>query len=458
MSSMAATLALASKPLRSTSQDRHSMLHLFGLLLPLVWGTTISSDTLLGDDDIELLFLHDILRNLPSLQSISILVDHAIGISPDDLPPFYQKLRGDTCGTLPEADLEAGEYSFADESRSAKQALVASHSLRQSIRQLEIIGGNWEHITTFEPEGKHLCMLKPLISGLHSLNLDNRLWAHPALAFLMTNLGTILNMATSLTELYLGFESVMGGIPFTEGGDIDDEPCDSILELLDSTPWAGQKSDWGRKLRTLKLDGLLCRRHELIRLLKRASSTLRSLSLTELTLVKDRDSESKPCLVSMMEDIRSATTLNDIYLHDNFTNSGAQQWIIESWHRPGQRRRRDIVQDWILGKVDTCPLDFLRVVPPAHDFTQKQFDAQLADFDASWAVEGDYLRYGDGTDSENIVDDYGSDWDIDTTTDDDAGNVIPPPVVLPALETEMGTTLTGLHPNNTYDWLADDVD
>ena len=417
----------------------------------------LSSDALLGDNDIELLFLHDILRSLPSLDTISVLVEHASGLNLDDLPSFYQHLRAITCLTLPHTDLEPGEYSFAEDSRSAKQALVASHSLRQPIKHLEIIGGYWEHITAFEPEGKHLTMLKPLISGLHSLTLDNRQWEQPAPAFLMTNLGTVLNLAISLTELNLGFTTITDGIPFTEGGDFDEAPYASILELLDSTSLAGQKSNWGRKLQTLTLGGLRCRRHEFMRLLKRVSSTLRCLNLTDFTLVKNRDSESNSCLVSVMDDIRSATTLTNIYLHGNFTNSGAQEWFIESWRRPGRRRRREVVQDWILGRVDACPIDYLRIVPPTHDFTQKQFDAQSGDFDESWFVEEDYLRRGDGTDSEDS-DDPGSDWGMDMPVLDDAGNAIPPSGISLAPGTEVLFPVPGLDASNTYDWLADDVD
>lgn len=446
-------------------------------------------DIRLGDYDIELLLLNDILCNLPALEVIDVEVDRWSYHDLDEMPGLYQRLRADTCGALPDADFEPGPHSFADRSRSAKQALVASYSLRQPIKRLLISGGGWEHIMAFEPQGKHFAILRPLISGLVGLALIAHFSGEQrAPAFLMKNLGAVLNMATSLTELNLGFITNRSRVAFHEGR-WSRKSYDSILELLDSASPDSRKSDWGRKLRHITLDGLQCRRREFMRLMKRVSASLRGLTLSDFTLIPDGGWQQKSCLVSVLEDIRSATNLDKVYLGGNFTNCGAQEWAIgDEDSAPGCHQ--ELTEDWILGKTDSCPIELLRIVPPAYDFTQKQYDA-LPEWDDSWTVLDNYLDHTQGADIPSEDDDDDDDDDEEEEDDDDDGYgygygfghgdedgddsesdsdqgiftfsnpaaMIPNSVVLPFVETAIGIAVPGRHPTHTnYDWLAEDVD
>lgn len=377
------------------------------------------------DDDIELLFLQDILRSLPKLESITVKEADLDGGPFGPLPLFYEELRL-VCGS----PSMRGRRISSLQSRSAKRVLVASHSLKSPVRRLTIENACWEYLMAFESDGKHVDLLTPLISRLHSLRLDARVYVFPAPAYLMSNLGIVLNLATTLKHLVLRFGGMNVTRPFTDDVQHNAPMYESILELVDSphlqslgTPRSQlRRFHWGTNLESLHLDCLRCRTSELVRLLRRCSFTLKRFDLWSCTLVKDIDSGAKPCLVSFLHEVREHCDQIDVSLMGKFSNMGAQEWLLSYWPKTREEHHsmpagfsglRAQVVDWICHRRTDCPIEFLSVAKGASDFTREQFDAGRGKWDPSFIVMNDYLSADRHPESSSAASEYESDGSID---------------------------------------------
>jgi F-box-like len=296
------------------------------------------------DDDIELLFLQDILRNLKSLESITVLENNASPIASgrrdlELIPTFYQKLRESTCGALPDTDLDPGLYYFRGSTRSTKRILVAAYSLEGMIKDLEIRNAHWEHVTAFEQDGKHISLLRNFIRGLKSLTLHGSFLGELPAAFLMTNLGMVLSLAMNLENLDLAFGVTRDDGPFSDGDWSTDDGhgsaplTHSVLERLENgATLAGSPKKWGTGLKRLALSELRSAPSALTKIFTRCAPTLKDLELNDIDLLPevegDIDQDTKPCLVAFFDSIRSCLTLDRIWLSRSFHNCGRQEFTL----------------------------------------------------------------------------------------------------------------------------------
>ena len=364
-----------------------------------------SSGTLIPgrDDDIELLFLQDILRNLSSLENIYVLenssdiTDEDYLINIDDIPPYYQRLRKSTCGALPDTDLEPGEYSFRGQTRSAKRVLLAAYSIEGRVKGFHVGSAQWDYLTSFERDGKHLRLLSSFLGGLKSLTLDATFAGDMPRELLMANLGIVLNFAASLEALELRFGAFTADEPdYSDSEDEDEDEHNSdfvssplsIMERGNSDGAAG----WGVGLKKLSLLDLDCSPSHLITVLERCAPTLRELSLEQFNLLPESGykmrtaTDPKPCLVKLFKEIRSILNLDKISLSGAFGNRGFQDWVLypdDFCSNPSELLAR--TQRWILG-ADDCPLEGQAILEGNKDVTQQQLEKACEISDDSFEI------------------------------------------------------------------------
>ena len=353
------------------------------------------------DDDIELLFLQDILRNLKSLESIIVLENNrspteSNSIDISSIPSYYQKIRERTCGSVPDTDLEPGIYCFPSQTatRSTKRIIVATHSLGKRIRNFEIYNAYWDHVTAFEPDGKHLHLLSDFIDGLKTLTLKASFASDLPPHFLLRNLGLVLNLASNLESANLSFSVTMECDPLDDddwNSDDGGAPTSrqvSVIEIMESGI-GDRPSRWGTGLRRLALSELRCSSSDLKRVIGRAAPTLKELEINHLELIPesaDRNEDpvnmKKPCLVKLLGDIRSMVRLDTILLTRRFWNYGAQQWSLSSekdLYFPPTLQEEVFL--WMLG-AEHCPLEGQAIPEGANDVTDDQLEAarKLSDY------------------------------------------------------------------------------
>ena len=372
------------------------------------------------DDDIELLFLHDILRNLTSLASIVVRENNrgpscSNSIDIDSLPSYYQKIRQRTCGALADSDLEPGIYCFRASTRSTKRLIMATHSLQRRITNFEIYDAHWDHVTAFEPAGKHLLLLSDFISGLKALTLHASFSSDLSPRFLLTNLGTVLSLASGLETLDLSFGVTRENDPFDDewSSDGDGQGAEratdnhSILEIIES----GSRGhcNLGHGLKRLAFTELRCCESELIKVLKRSAPTLKDLELNHIELLPERERlplcspanrRQMPCLVAMLRKTRLLLNLDKIWLSRRFRNSGRQEWdfypeaiydeVPNYTEMPDSRTLLlEQIFQWILG-AGPCPLEELAIKPGNLDVSDDQSTASDRLMDRSFIARKDW--------------------------------------------------------------------
>lgn len=372
------------------------------------------------DDDIELLFLHDILRNLTSLESIVVQENNrshstSNSIDIDSLPPYYQKIRERTCGALVDSDLEPGIYCFRASTRSTKRLIMATHSLLKRIRNFEIYNAHWDHVTAFEPTGKHLLLLSDFISGLKALTLHASFSSDVSPRFLLTNLGTVLSLASGLEILDLSFGVTRESDPFDDewSSDEDGQAAESVmdnqsvLEII-KRGYRGHPN-LGHGLKRLTFTELRSCQSDLLEVLKRGASTLKTLELNHIELLPERErlpfcppisQRQMPCLVDMLRKIRSLLSLDKIWFSRRFRNFGRQEWDLypeaiydESpayAEMPGPRPLLlEQIFQWVLG-AERCPIEELAIKAGNLDISGDQSAASDRLMDSSFIVRKDW--------------------------------------------------------------------
>ena len=376
------------------------------------------------DDDIELLFLHDILRNLTSLESIIVQENNrshstSQGIDIDSLPSYYQKIRRRTCGALVDHDLEPGIYCFHTHTRSTKRIIMATHSLLKRIRKFEIYNAHWDHVTAFEPAGKHLILLSDFISGLKALTLHATFASELSPRFLLTNLGTVLSLASGLEILDLSFGVIGENDPFDDEWNSDEDDEDgqaaerakddqSVLAIIERG-YRGH-SNLGHGLKRLTLTELRSCQSDLLKVLKRGASTLKILELNHIELLPERQApplrtpisqRRMPCLVDTLRNIRSLLNLDEIWLSGKFRNFGRQEWGLlpeaiydESPAYAETQRPRPLLLEqifqWILG-AERCPIEELAIKAGDLDSSSDQCAASDRLIDSSFTARKDWF-------------------------------------------------------------------
>jgi hypothetical protein len=368
------------------------------------------------DDDIELLFLQDILRNLTALSSIVIRENNypqSGYVVQDTLPAYYQRLTDALCGPLRDFHVDIAPAAHA--SRSTKRILVATHSLGGRIKNFRVTDAHWEHITAFERDGKHLDLLQPFIHGLKHLDLQAGFEGNLTPNFLMKNLGIVLNLATNLESLGLAFGITRETDDFSDveewnsdGGDDGSSSTNSLLELIESAGNEGI-SRWGTGLKKLSLTELRCSHSQLTKVLKRCAPTLKEFELRHLELFPENAiqsyyiemdaAEPRPCFIQLFRDIRSILNLKKITLANWFRNTGRQSWIFSpNSHETSPPCSTPLLlqqlYDWILNKSDTCPLQPFAIPSGFLDVPEEQLKVCGKFSDASIQILGQTTHSG----------------------------------------------------------------
>jgi hypothetical protein len=399
------------------------------------------------DQDFEMMFLRDILRSFPLLESCNVL--DVLGPpgtqeeAPDYhiMPRFYQ---------LQAEDLDLYWFSESTswisgmcvryatshrpEQRSRKVLGIVLTSI-EKLQRLSIKMGLWSDFIGYVWHRKEFTVMARRIQNLKSLTLHATLEKYTKA--MLDSLAMVLEHGTSLENLDLGFNIRRHDTLLqTHGPDDEDNTDDyshyhfSTLQPLLSESESGP-TVFGKGLRRLALSGIRCRHSEIRKLLDRAAPTLRALKLEDVQLIREMtpsgQSQQAPDVLQFFEDLRSMLRLDSIKLAGDFCATTRQryfsqpekllyrcQWCYNCMRRrpPGpctEQRLPDAeppllerMMNWIL-RLGPCPLEGLYIQPGEDDVTKVQSKRYLDRDDPSFKILG--LRHNPfDEDSDDEVD------------------------------------------------------
>lgn len=160
------------------------------------------------------------------------------------------------------------------------------------------------------------------------------------------------------------------------------------LGNFEEGPYPTVRAPFFHQLVALDLGSVFCYRRNLLFFLEQMSSTLRFLTLKDMTLKPRRSSNlleaQKPCWVHLLKCIRTALRLKCFALDGDISNSGLQAWEINNWVEGDCVKER--VQLYMIDqRMDICPIEQLAIQPGEDDVTYVTANP-APDGDDSWIV------------------------------------------------------------------------
>jgi len=378
--------------------------------------------------EVELMLLCDAFPNLTSLEAIQVIensfepYDHSLDIA--DLPYFYAKLRRETCGAVPEMDLEPGRYLLRGRTSSGRQVLLASRKLHNPLKSFENINTVWQMLLRDFSLQNHHHLIMPSLKDLERVVLrqdGETIYYQASHIESLDVLSEILWKAKALVDLQVHF-GLMSGRPKVREG------AETLLGGLQekSSTWTMIKSQhWATGLVHLDLTTITCLEEEMESLLTACAPTLRHLALGNIYLLRDMPKPRFPCFVRVLKFMQAGMNLVSLRLHGVISNGGNQNWRVTAAEKEEEDSLLTKVCRFVIEGGD-CPLEAVAVQPSCNDVVLVHLRDIPLLFDESWSMivsESDE-DLSDEIDEEDLDEDEGSDEaedyeDSERDSDDD---------------------------------------
>ncbi|ETN39275.1 uncharacterized protein HMPREF1541_05498 [Cyphellophora europaea CBS 101466] len=139
-------------------------------------------------------------------------------------------------------------------------------------------------------------------------------------------------------------------------------------------------------LSSLVLKNSISSQQDLIQFLSIHASTLRKLSLSNISLLRHEDQDRKPCWVATMKDIKASLSLTQVTFSGWFTNGGRQKWYVSN-NAASNHRIRPAVQRYMTNRNEThFPLERVAVQPGHEDVEKPPPGAEEFRGDWTWTM------------------------------------------------------------------------
>lgn len=330
-----------------------------------------------GDDSAEVAYLTRVLLALPNLRELTVKESFSTYRSPNAIPHYYQQVSKHA--GLPLSDIRiSGAFGSLDTNHShTRNFLLAAYCMRREFDSIDLRDVSWHTffrlpIDVNQPPAHDFRIRKDLFSKIKQLDLSFRGTPSRDYEGSLKHLRELLRSCERLESLYLSFTNIINRRYTT-----DNRSFSYLLPLLGDHV---SMRPLMPRLRDLFLNSVFCTQQDLIYFLAIHASTLRHVSLSNISLLRHESRETRGCWVKVIKAMRALLHLDTVYFSGWLSNGGRQVWHV-SEDASGDDRLRPAVVKYITERdIQNCPLDHVAILPDHEDLERPP---------AGW-IEGDW--------------------------------------------------------------------
>ena len=364
------------------------------------------------DGAAEVAYLTKFLRNLSNLHELTVKESFTTFEALDCMPHYYQKVCKDA--GVPNSELRlSGGLGPADTGHShTRNMLLAAYSIDRDFDIVDLRSVSWHTffrmpIDAKQPPTHDFRIRKEMFRKIKQLDLSFR--GSPSRDF-ETNLKPLrdlLKSCDSLESLYLSFTNLINRRYSTDNRSFSYlSPLISDSRLKPLMP----------QLREMYLNSVFCTEHDLVHFLANHASTLRHVSLSNISLLKNDLSDNRGCWVQVIKFMKALLSLNTVYFSGWLSNGGRQIWHVSEDAADDDRLRPAVIRYLTNKNIQDCPLDHVAIRADHEDLEKPRSGWHEGDWTwtmtyASYKSRGEQTHSGAQLFSKNVAIDA-DDWAI----------------------------------------------
>jgi hypothetical protein len=300
----------------------------------------------------------------PNVHKLSVKESHTMHESASLMPFYYQKVCRDAGLSAATMRLSNSFGHVETVSSHTKSFLLAAYSTGREFDFLDLRSVTWHTffrgtVDSTRPTSHDLRMRKALFSTLKQLDISFKGAPSRNTDDNLKPLRELLRGCEQLESLYLSFTNMI-----TRRYSADHRSFSYLAPLIGEN--RSPRSLMPR-LKDLFLTSLFCTQKDLVQFLAMHASTLRHVTLSNISLLRHETKDSRGCWVQVIRAMRSLLHLNTVYFSGWLSNGGRQIWHISEDASEDDRLRPAVVR-YILDKApQVCPLDHVAIQPDRDD-------------------------------------------------------------------------------------------
>ena len=317
-----------------------------------------------GDDSAEVAYLTRVLLALPNVHELTVKESYSTSRASHSVPHYYRKVAKDAL--LPLSDIRAsGALGHFDTNHShTRNFLLAAYCMRREVGAIDLRDVSWHTFFRLptdptQPPAHDLRMRKDLFSKTKQLDLSFRGTPSRDYEGNLKPLRELLRSCERLESLYLSFTNIINRRYTT-----DSRAFSYLLPLLGDHV---SMRPLMPRLRDLFLNSVFCTQQDLTYFLALHASTLRHVSLSNISLLRHESRETRGCWVKVIKAMKSLLHLETVYFSGWLSNGGRQVWHISEDASDDDRLRPAVVQYITNRGTQDCPLDNAALQPDRED-------------------------------------------------------------------------------------------
>jgi hypothetical protein len=313
----------------------------------------------------EVACLTPLLLALPNLRELTIKESITNFEPTANMPFFYRRVCRDAALLPSEIKGSAAVTPLGSNASHTRNFLLAAYSTGHKYHYIDLEAVSWH--TFFRPpldvnQGTQTLDFKVrqiLFSGLKQLDISFKGSPSRDAESNLVPLRDLLKSCERLEGLSLSFSSLVNRRYAN-----DHRSFSFLAPLL----WSSHDNrPLLPRLKDLFLSSLFCTPKDLVQLLVMHSSTLKHVSLSDISLLRNELSDSRGCWVQVMKDMKTLLRLQTVYFSGWLSNGGRQVWNVSQDAAESDRLRPRVIRYLLDDNVQVCPLDHVAVRPDAED-------------------------------------------------------------------------------------------
>jgi F-box-like len=333
------------------------------------------------DSAAEVADLARVVLALPNVRKLSVKESHTTHESPALMPFYYQKVCRDAGLSATTLRLSNSFGHVETVSSHTRNFLLAAYSTCREFELVDLRSVAWHTFFRGPVDSTRfishdLRMRKALFSTLKQLDISFKGSPSRNMDDNLKPLRELLKGCEQLESLYLSFTNII-----TRRYSADHRSFSYLTPLIGE--YRSPRPLMPR-IKDLFLNSLFCTQKDLVQILAMHASTLRHVTLSNISLLRHETKDSRGCWVQVIRAMRSLLHLNTVYFSGWLSNGGRQIWHVSEDASEDDRLRPAVVR-YILDKTpQVCPLDHVAILPD-HDDLDKPTE-RSSEGDWTWTM------------------------------------------------------------------------
>lgn len=321
------------------------------------------------DSPAEVACLSRLLSLFPNLQALAVKETATTFEILDSMPYYYKKVCKDA--GLPTTDIRlSGVLSTVDSAPShTRNFLLAAYSTGRGIDYVDLRAVSWFtffrlplHSTPGHSVSLDFRVRQDLFSNISQLDLSFRGSPSRDPCSDLKPLRELLKSCEKLEGLYLSFTNIVNHRRYST----DHRSFSYLSALLGENRSIRPLMP---RLRELFLNSTFCTQQDLIQFLAVHASTLQHVSLSNMSMLRNENKDSRGCWVQVIKAMKSLLRLKTVYFSGWLSNGGRQIWHVSEDGSDDDRLRPAVIR-YITDRsisIQQCPLDHVAIPSDQED-------------------------------------------------------------------------------------------